>query len=155
MHVERFEKAFLILSAAMLLTFLAALFYAAWGMGHMLPDREGEIIPAEVTQTPPFDQPGVRQIGENHYEAVIVAQAWAFNPSEIRVPVGARVDFLVATIDVLHGFAIEDALVNGMVLPGQVTRISYTFREAREHLILCHEYCGFGHHAMFGRVIVE
>lgn len=155
MHVERFEKAFLILSALMLFTFLGALFYSAWGMGKMLPDREEEIFPADVRETPPFDEPGVRQVGDDHYEAVVIAQAWAFTPAEIRVPAGSRVDFIVTTIDVLHGFAIEDALVNGMVLPGQVTRISYTFEEPREHLIICHEYCGFGHHAMFGRVIVE
>jgi cytochrome c oxidase subunit 2 len=155
MHVERFEKAFLILSGLMLAVFLSALFYAAWGMGRTLPDRGGEIVPAEARQTPPFDEPGVRQVGENHYEVVVVAQAWAFTPAEIRVPAGARVDFIVTTVDVVHGFSIEDALVNGMILPGQVTRITHTFDEPREHLIVCHEYCGFGHHAMFGRIIVE
>ena len=155
MHVERFEKAFLILSGGMLVAFLAALFYSAFAMGRQLPDRAEELAPSEVLQTAPFDAPGLRQIGENHYEAVVISQAWAFTPPEIRVPAGARVDFVVSSIDVVHGFHIEDALANAMVLPGQVSRVSHTFREPRTHLIMCHEYCGFGHHAMFGRVIVE
>jgi cytochrome c oxidase subunit 2 len=42
-----------------------------------------------------------------------------------------------------------------MVLPGQVSELEYTFREAGEHLLICHEYCGAGHHAMAGKVIAE
>ncbi|HUF70564.1 MAG TPA: hypothetical protein VMM79_18085 [Longimicrobiales bacterium] len=42
-----------------------------------------------------------------------------------------------------------------MLIPGQVSRNTYTFDEPGEHLIICHEYCGIAHHAMFGRVIVE
>ncbi|MGD8289503.1 MAG: cytochrome c oxidase subunit II [Gemmatimonadota bacterium] len=155
MHVERFEKAFLILSAVMLVSFLAALFYAAWGMGKTLPGATAEIVPAEVQQTPPFDRPGLRQVSENHYEAVVIAQAWAYTPAEIRVPAGARVDFVVTSLDVVHGFHIEHTLVNMMVLPGQVSRTSQTFEEPGTYMLLCHEYCGFGHHAMFGRVVVE
>jgi cytochrome c oxidase subunit 2 len=36
-----------------------------------------------------------------------------------------------------------------------VTRVVYTFDEPGEHLIICHEYCGIGHHNMWGKVIVE
>ena len=42
-----------------------------------------------------------------------------------------------------------------MLIPGQVTRTVYTFREPGEYLLLCHEYCGLGHHVMSGKVIVE
>jgi cytochrome c oxidase subunit 2 len=36
-----------------------------------------------------------------------------------------------------------------------VSRYSYRFKKPGEHLLICHEYCGLGHHAMYGRVIVE
>ena len=42
-----------------------------------------------------------------------------------------------------------------MLIPGQVSRATYTFREPGEHLLVCHEYCGAGHHLMFGKVTVE
>jgi cytochrome c oxidase subunit 2 len=42
-----------------------------------------------------------------------------------------------------------------MLIPGQISRNTYTFQEPGEHLIICHEYCGIAHHTMYGRLIVE
>lgn len=97
----------------------------------------------------------MHRAGQNRYEAVIVAQAWAFNPAEIRVPAGAEITFTAATIDVIHGFNIEGTRLNVMLIPGQVSRNTYRFREPGEHLFICHEYCGLGRHTMYGKVIVE
>ena len=105
--------------------------------------------------TPPFDAPGLYQVGENQYQAVIVAQAFVFTPSEITVPAGAEVTFLVASKDVVHGFMIPRTTVNAMVIPGQVTEVTYSFDETGEHQIICHEFCGIGHHQMYGKVVVE
>jgi cytochrome c oxidase subunit 2 len=49
-----------------------------------------QVDPAQVRTLPPFDNPGVRQIGENQYEAVFLGSAWQFQPNEIRVPVAPR-----------------------------------------------------------------
>ncbi len=155
MTPAKMEKLFLALSGAMLLVFLFALFYSAFAMGMHLPDRDLEIVPADVRTTPPFDSPGVRQTGPRQYEAVVLGMAWAFQPSEIRVPEGAEVTFIGTSTDVIHGFHVEGTRVNVMLIPGQVTRFTYTFRTPGEHLIICHEYCGAGHHLMYGRVIVE
>jgi cytochrome c oxidase subunit 2 len=104
---------------------------------------------------PPFDTPGVRQVGPDRYEAVVVARAWGFTPTEIRVPAGARVTFRVTSLDVIHGFHVEGTRINLMVLPGQISELSYTFDQPGEHLMICHEYCGVGHHGMAGKVIAE
>jgi cytochrome c oxidase subunit II len=149
------EKVFLSLAGAMMLVFLVALFYSAFAMGMHLPDRVGEINPAEVRSTPPFDNPGVHRVAEDEYDVVILGSAWSFQPSEVRVPVGAKVTFMATATDVLHGFHVEGTRLNFMLIPGQIARMEYTFREAGEHLIICHEYCGAGHHLMYGRVIVE
>lgn len=153
--VHVYEKAFLILSALMLVLFLGALGYAAFEMGFHLPTRAGEIPPQEVATTPPFDEPGVREIAPGRYEAVVVARAWGFTPAEIRVPVGAEVLFRVTSIDVIHGFHVEGTRINLMVLPGQISELAYRFDEPSEHILICHEYCGVGHHAMAGKVIAE
>lgn len=155
MRVHTYERAFLVLSAIMLLVFLVALGYAAFGMGFRLPSRAEAIPPEEVLTTPPFDDPGVHEVAPGRYEAVIVARAWGFQPAEIRVPVGAEITFRVTSIDVVHGFHVEGTRVNMMLLPGQVSLLTYTFDEPGEHLLICHEYCGVGHQAMVGRVIAE
>lgn len=155
MTAHKLEKIFLTLSAAMLVAFLLALFYSAYGMGMHLPGREGMVVPGEVRDTPPFDSPGVHEIGPDRYEVVMVGFAWAFQPSEVRVPAGSEVTFIATTTDVIHGVHIEGTRVNFMLIPGQIARVTYTFSEPGEHLIICHEYCGAGHHLMYGTVIVE
>jgi cytochrome c oxidase subunit 2 len=155
MSAAKIERIFLALSASMLLVFLGALFYSAFGMGMHLPGRAGTLNPTEVRQTPPFDQPGVREVGPGRYEVVILGMAWAYDPSEIRVPAGAEVTFIATGTDVVHGLHVEGTRVNLMLVPGQIARITTTFDEPGEHRIVCHEYCGLGHHLMHGRVIVE
>ena len=151
---ERFEKAFLGLSAAMLVLFLGALFYAATAMGISLPSRAGELDPTEVRTTPPFDDPGIRRVGEGRYEVVMIGQAWGYQPSRLTLPAGAEITFRVTSPDVIHGFAVEGTRVNAMLIPGQITEVTYTFREPGEHLVICHEYCGIGHHNMYATIQV-
>ena len=155
MKIERYEKAFLGVGAVMLVVFLVALAFTSVAMGVQLPGRAGEIDPADVRSIPPFDEPGVRRVGVGRYEVVIVAQAWAFQPSEIRIPAGSEVTFISTTVDVLHGIHVDGTRVNMMLIPGQVSRNTYFFEEPGEHLLICHEFCGAGHHIMSGRVVVE
>lgn len=155
MRIETYEKAFLALGAAMLVVFFLALVYSSAAMGIDLPGRAGQIDPATVVSTPPFDEPGVREVGAGRYEVVLVGRAWAFEPQEIRVPAGSEVTFIATTVDVIHGVHVEGTRVNMMLIPGQVSRNTYRFQEPGEHLMVCHEFCGLGHHLMDGRVVVE
>jgi cytochrome c oxidase subunit 2 len=155
MKVHTYEKAFLTLGAIVLLVCASALIYATVAHGIHLPGVGGRIDPAQVLRTPPFDSLGVRQVGPGRYQAVVIAQAWAFLPGEIRVPRGSEVEFVVTASDVLHGFNVEGTRVNMMAIPGQVSRAVYRFDRPGEHLIICHEYCGLGHHTMAGKVVVE
>jgi len=156
MTAEKLEHLFLALTAAMLVVFLGALFWASFGLGMHLPDaRGGTIDPTQVRATAPFDNPGVFQVGDNEWEVVALGSAWAFQPREIRVPAGAKVTFIATATDVIHGFHVEGTKVNFMMIPGQVARIEAQFREPGEHLVICHEYCGAGHHLMYATVYVE
>ncbi len=42
-----------------------------------------------------------------------------------------------------------------MVIPGRITELTHTFDKPGTHTIICHEFCGIGHNAMFGEVVVE
>jgi cytochrome c oxidase subunit 2 len=155
LHVEKYERIFLYLTVAVLVAAFAAIIMSVVESNIHLPEKSATIDPAELEATPPFDAPGLYQVGENEYQAVIVAQAFVFTPDEITVPEGATVTFLVASKDVIHGFMIPRTNVNVMVIPGQVTEITQTFKDAGEHQIICHEFCGIGHHQMYGKVVVE
>jgi cytochrome c oxidase subunit 2 len=153
--VHSYEKAFLVVGAVVLVACAAALAYASLGMGIHLPGASGRIDPQRVYSTAPFNRPGVRLTSPDRYEAVVVAQAWAFNPTEIRVPAGAEVTFTATSVDIIHGLAVAGTRLNMMLIPGQISRNTIRFDEPGEYLLICHEYCGLGHHMMSGKVIVE
>ncbi|HEX6927271.1 MAG TPA: cytochrome c oxidase subunit II [Longimicrobiaceae bacterium] len=155
MKIHVYEKAFLTVGIFVLAACALALVYATVVHGLHLPGEAGRIDPAEVATTPPFDRPGVYQRGEGQYEVVVVGRAWSFHPADIRVPAGAEITFTATSADVIHGFHIEGTRLNLMLIPGQISRNTYRFSEPGEHLLLCHEYCGLGHHVMYGRVLVE
>lgn len=155
MKVHTYEKAFLTLGVIVLVVCGSALVYASVGHGVHLPGEGGRIVPQEVTRTAPFDSIGVREIAPGRYRAVIIAQAWAFLPGEIRVPRGSEVEFIVTSTDVLHGFHVQGTRVNMMAIPGQISRATARFDRPGEFLLICHEYCGLGHHTMAGKVVVE
>ena len=155
MKVHTYEKAFLGAGLVVLVACAAALAYATFGMGIHLPGAHGRVDPRQLSTTAPFDQPGVTEVAPGRYQAVVVGRAWSFQPSELRVPVDAEITFLATSADVLHGLNIEGTRLNMMLIPGQVSRNSYTFKRPGEYLVICHEYCGLGHHTMYGRIIVE
>jgi cytochrome c oxidase subunit 2 len=155
MKIDRYEKIIIGLAVVMMVVFAGALATAALALGIHVPGEAGRIDPNQITTTPPFDQPGLRELGPGRYEAVIVAQMWAFNPNQIRVPAGSTVTFKIASRDVIHGFNIERTNANIMLVPGQISQVTVTFARPGQHLLICHEYCGIAHHAMYGMVIVE
>ncbi|MFD0869767.1 Cytochrome c oxidase subunit 2 [Chlamydia abortus] len=156
MHIHRLEKIWLIIGISMLVIFLAVLGVGTFAMGVAPPGgHHHSIDPETVTEKEPFNNPGLRQIGENEYEAVMLAFAFGYSPEQMEVPVGAKVHFVVTSTDVVHGFAIPGTNVNMMAVPGEVNTISHTFNEPGEYLILCNEYCGAAHEMMMTTIIVR
>jgi len=160
--VAVYEKIFAAISAAVLVLLLIAVGYAAIGLGinlpshrEVIPVKPGQNLASAVLETPPFNTPGLRQIAKNKYEAVVIASAWSFLPSEFDLPAGAEVTFRVTSADVTHGFFIPGTRVNTMVIPGQISVITYRFDKPGTYLLICHEYCGLLHHTMAGKVVVK
>jgi len=84
----------------------------------------------------------------------IVAQQYAFVPDCLVVPAGVPVTMRLASADAVHGFLVQDTNVNAMVVPGYVTTVRTMFKDSREHLMPCHEFCGVGHQAMWAHLRV-
>jgi cytochrome c oxidase subunit 2 len=155
MHVHKGERLWLTFAAAMMVLFLAVITTAAVVDGIVPPSRVQTIDPTKVSQTPPFDKPGLRKIADGEYEAYYVARIFSYTPDTITVPVGAHVTFYVTSGDVEHGFSIPETGVNTMVTPGWVSSVSHTFRTPGTFLLICNEYCGAGHQTMAAKVVVQ
>ena len=160
MHIHPYERAWIVASLVLLVVLGGAIVYSSAAVGIRLPGDEGAshahhaATPAASAATGPIE-PGVREVAPGRYEVTVLAQVWNFTPAEIRIPVGSEVTFTIHSKDVIHGIKILGTNVSMMVIPGQVGKATYTFREPGEYLFVCHEYCGAGHHLMSGKVIVE
>jgi cytochrome c oxidase subunit 2 len=159
MKVHLFERFFLVIAAILTVLGVVAIGLSYWTMGIHLPGPVARLDPATTMQTAPFDKPGLFQVGPDQYEAVLVSQLWQWSPyppgDGFTVPAGSTVTFRVASTNVIHGFMIRNTNVNVMVIPGEISQATYTFREPGEYLVICDEYCGLGHHQMFSKVTVE
>jgi cytochrome c oxidase subunit 2 len=156
MHIHKLEKVWLTIGIVMLFVFLGVLGVSAFAMGAKPPSaHHHQIDPAKVSETAPFDKPGLHSIGNNAYEAVMTAFTFGYAPDKMEVPVGATINFVVTSQDVVHGFAIPGTNVNMMIVPGEVSHVSHTFTKPGEYLILCNEYCGGAHEYMKTTIIVK
>ncbi len=84
----------------------------------------------------------------------LIAQQYSFEPQCLVVPAGVPVTFRATSTDAIHGFVIDRSNANVMLVPGFIATFTATFDKTGERLMPCHEYCGTGHEAMWGRVRV-
>lgn len=153
MHLD--EKIWLTISFGMIMAFMLVTGYQTFALEMGPPSHMETIDPQKVDETAPFDKPGVYQIGENEYEVVMTLEVFAFNPGNIEVPAGSKVHFTMTSKDVVHGFEVAGTNLNAMVMPGQIQKITQTFDEPGEYLVLCNEYCGAGHQLMATTITVK
>ncbi len=156
LHVDRWEGFWIRISIVMLVVFTVAATISAVALNIQVPGVGGRIDPNNLDAPgSPFAEPGLRELAPGKYEAYIIAQIWQFNPSPITVPEDAEVTFYVTSSDIQHGFKVANTNINLMVLPGQISTLRHTFSTPGTYNIICHEYCGLGHHTMYGQIIVE
>lgn len=154
MGIDPYERNWMRLSVVLLVVFFGTVSVAGFAMGFQVNGADAEVDPRTVMDSEPWSEPGLREISPGNYEAYVLALAWRFEPRELEIPVGSTVDIYVTSPDLQHGFKITDTNVNMMVVPGQVSKMTFTFDEVGEFPYLCHEFCGRGHAAMFGVVNV-
>ncbi|MDZ5710651.1 cytochrome c oxidase subunit II [Jeotgalibacillus haloalkalitolerans] len=155
MHLHKYEKIWLVFGTVCLIAFLSIVGVNAFAHDHTPAGGIETIDPEKVRETAPFNEPGVKKLDDDTYQAAIVASAFAYDGGQtLTVPVGKEIIFKVTSTDVVHSFTIDNTNVNMMVVPGQVTTKSYTFKEPGKYLIICNEYCGTGHHFMYTEIEV-
>lgn len=75
--------------------------------------------------------------------------------NELHLPLGKPVKVLLRSKDVLHDFYVPQFRAKMDMVPGQVSRLWFTPTKAGKYEIACAEYCGIGHFAMRGFVVVD
>jgi cytochrome c oxidase subunit 2 len=153
-QIARWERRWLALSGLMSLTFVILIAYNLATEGAHIAQRTSKAAPEQILAQEVFANPGVRVLSPNQVQVTTVAQAFNFVPQDVRVPVGAEVEFFLTARDVIHGYQIERTNVNVELIPGEVARLQYTFKEPGTYRVTCNEYCGIAHHDMLGTVTV-
>ena len=158
MRIHTYEKLWIAGAMVLIVGFIVTITYGSVGLGiTMIGDEEETIAPDELNDDEQFGEPRVEQVGENEYAAYVVAQTFIFQPDPIEIPANNEITFHVTSRDVIHGFYVPGTNINAMAIPGQVATLTVEFDEPGEYGLICHEYCGSGHHTMEGilRVVPE
>ena len=165
MHLHKYEKVWLVFGLASLVLFLLIIGFAAFWKGTHPQSHIETIDPQNIEANESF-QPenlGLTEVADGKYVVNIVASAFNYDfgkeedgtaTKTIRVPKGSTVLFQVTSKDVVHGFQVAGTNVNMMVEPGHISRFESVMKNGGEFTVVCNEYCGIGHHLMFGTVEV-
>lgn len=87
-------------------------------------------------------------------DAYLVGRKWEWTPI-LKLRKGETYRLHVSSADLQHGFSVLPMNMNFQVLPGYDHVLTITPTERGEFSIICNEFCGIGHHAMTGTIIVE
>lgn len=89
--------------------------------------------------------------GEDVY---MLGRMWAWYPV-LKLQRGQTYRLHLSSMDLVHGFSLFPLNLNFMVLPGYEYVLTVTPTQAGDVYAVCNEFCGIGHHAMVGKIIVE
>jgi cytochrome c oxidase subunit II len=85
----------------------------------------------------------------------ITASRFRFEPATISVVEGDKVQLRVRSADQTHGFAIKAFRVKAPISKsGEEVIVEFVADKAGTFDITCSEYCGSGHSAMKGKLVV-
>jgi cytochrome c oxidase subunit II len=156
MNVDFYERIWMWIATGIVLLFMAFVGVSTFAQGIRPPSHVETIDPAKVFQDPRFSRIAApTELPDGAIEVQVAAIMFAFVPNEIRVPPGRRIRFRMTSADVTHGFMIAGTNANTMIVPGYISQFTTVFEQPGDYLLVCHEFCGNGHHAMHGRVIVD
>ena len=87
-------------------------------------------------------------------DAYLLGRMWQWYPV-LRLRMGETYRLHLSSLDLQHGFSLQPLNMNFQVLPGYDHVLTLTPTSKGEFTIVCNEFCGAGHHAMSGKIIVE
>ncbi len=93
---------------------------------------------------------------ENDVRTIDVeAYKFGFNPYIIVINSGEKVRFKFTTLDVTHGFRVEDLGINVKIEPGKESVFEFNADIPGTYEFKCSVFCGSGHRKMKGWLIIK
>ena len=120
-----------------------------WFWNYRLPGKDkilGTTDIRNITDENPF---GINFDDQNGYDDILI------QADDLHILNNQPVKINLRSIDVLHDFYVPQFRAKMDMVPGVVTYYWFTPIKTGNFEILCAEYCGTGHYAMRGRVLVD
>lgn len=86
-------------------------------------------------------------------DVILMAQMWRWSPALI-LKKDEWYNLHISSKDLVHGFSLQPSNMNFQIYPSYDYVLKFKPTAAGECKILCNEYCGIGHHAMIGKIVV-
>ncbi len=120
-----------------------------WGWKYRLPGNDGVLGKTDIKYINDENPFGLILEDPNGKDDRLI------DGDELHLLLDRTVKFELRTIDVLHNFYVPQFRGKMDMVPGIITYYWITPIKTGDFEVLCAEYCGTGHYAMRGRVIVD
>lgn len=87
-------------------------------------------------------------------DVFLIASTWKWEPILV-LKKNQEYRIHISSLDLLHGFSLQPVNMNFQIHPGYDFLFTFKPTSIGEFRIICNEYCGFGHHSMIGKIVVE
>ena len=85
----------------------------------------------------------------------ITAKKFEYTPEIVHVKRGTHVILEIESLDVTHGFKIDQYGINVTIPAKTKTTVEFYAQEPGTYPFQCSHFCGIGHFGMKGRIVVE
>ena len=120
-----------------------------WGWKYRLPGEDGVLGKTDINFINDENPFGLNLEDPNSKDDLLV------DGEVLHLQINKPVKFELRSIDVLHNFYVPQFRGKMDMVPGMITFYWLTPIRTGDFEVLCAEYCGTGHYAMRGRVIVD
>ena len=120
-----------------------------WFWNYRLPGEDGVLGTTDVKNITDENPFGINLDDINGYDDILI------QAEDLHILKDQPVKINLRSIDVLHDFYVPQFRAKMDMVPGVVTYYWFTPIKVGDFEILCAEYCGTGHYAMRGRVLVD
>ena len=120
-----------------------------WGWKYRLPGKDGKLGTSSNKMISEKNPYGMNSDDPNGKDDVFV------DSDELHLAKDRPVKILLRSIDVLHNYYVPQFRSKMDAVPGVITYYWFQPNKNGEYEVLCAEYCGVGHYAMRGSVVVE
>ena len=120
-----------------------------WGWQYRLPGEDGKLGTTKVININDNNPFGINTDDPYGQDDVIIQS------DVLNLKTNRPVKILLRSVDVLHNWYVPQFRAKMDAVPGVVTFYWFEPNKVGEYEVLCAEYCGVGHYAMRGTVIVQ